>query len=292
MENTQNPFTPPQAGPKKSNKLKILIAILILAVIGGAWYFFVQSDLSIFQGKMGELSNDKESVKTEKKAAQNNPQSNQNDSSKSGINTCQTRVYNDQSCTICYDNNNVEVSRRCEYVGPPEPAPEPAIVITGSRLANTTIVGSLQEVAKFNIGANYSDQMIYIESITVVCADSYVTNSEFNDNPMEVWVNGERIFSDMENAADCSDTTVGSKGRIADFASPVAIAAGATVEFIFKYDTSAVAGQASGESLVFKIDGVAGQAPAVNDAVDWYYAEAEPTTASDSYPVFGPTLMY
>lgn len=165
-------------------------------------------------------------------------------------------------------------------------------------LTEVSISQQNQVVARYSIKAD-GPVGISVESIKLFCTGGWVTNTEFSDNPIEVWVNGTKRFSDAEDAADCQTGT----GRNVDFWTPVDIDAGASVTFEVKYNTAATAGQATSETLSFMIDGAQGKVGAENAGVDWYFlaadpspgtepTEAAPATMSDSYPVSGTTLTY
>jgi len=172
------------------------------------------------------------------------------------------------------------------------------LITNSSTSIPTAITGTTQVVGIFDFTAS-GDRDINIESILFVCGGSYVTNGEFDDNAMEVWVGGQQKNTSAENSSSCQTGT----GRNVDFATPLEIPAGTTVPVTVKFDTSATSGQATGESIVFKIEGTAGKVAAANASVDWYYTaadpspgteptESSPTTLSDSYPISATTLTY
>ncbi len=173
---------------------------------------------------------------------------------------------------------------------------EPVITKSAAALATTTVTENAQDVAIFDITPK-GTRNLFIESITVKCTGGGSGNAGFNDNLMEVYVKGQLKASNADGVNDCV------AGKVLDFAEPVEIPAGGSEAFTIKYNTAATGGEwATGETLVFKIDGTAGRAAGTDNGLNWYYTvattvsgavvptAASPNSYSDSYPVNGPTL--
>lgn len=178
---------------------------------------------------------------------------------------------------------------------------EPVVAKSATALGTSQVLESMQDIAIFDVTAS-GTRNLFISRVDLLCTGGGSTNTELNDNALEIKVDGSVVASSTtqaENAAGC-DSGTAANGRPYGFISPVEIPAGTTKSFLVRFDTSATAGQwSTGETLLMRINGTEGRS---GGGMQWYYTSAaasqpatiptlaSPATVLDNYPVDGPTL--
>jgi len=174
---------------------------------------------------------------------------------------------------------------------------EPVITLDASSPAGTTSGSSNQVVAIFDVKAD-GDVPLTIKALTLTRGGNIGTRVATSSTPKVYDYSSGSLGALLGTGATWSGTTAGSTSAIT-LDTPYDVSAGQTLRLAVTVNTASAAANDTFQVYVDNSSGIAG----LYGGLSWYYVanspspgteptNASPATLSDTYPVYGNTLLY